>query len=76
MAYLKHRTIVELFSHTILKCYKARELDGLNIVLTQQQKLEEIERKCLFDIINSGERFNSFEIVMKCNMNNLNAEDK
>ena len=34
------------------------------------------ERNCLIDIILNGERYNSFEIIMKVNMMNLKKDER
>jgi len=35
-----------------------------------------IERNCLLDTILNGERYNSFEIIMKVNIRNLKKDER
>ena len=77
MAFMNEMSVSELIQFTILKIYGNRKKDGLvEPKQNQTQKtMRQYKNKALHDIF-SGERQNTFEIIMDLNSEYLDPEER
>ena len=69
-------TISELFLTTILRLYNNREADGLILEICDEKRKAIEDKQKLVDSLISGDRFNSFEIIIQLNAYNMDPEER